>query len=121
MLFERVKNDTMFAHSTTKASDATMAVKYLKTSMGEIGSPPELYSKFIEGKLCLAVLSGEDVDQRLVDYFASLDHMPVHIISCKGCAALVMLDSLPMITASDLSQARMKKIHDYMQRSAIAV
>ena len=109
---------TIFAHSTTKASDTTMAVKFLKTRMeGEIGSSPELYSKFIEGKLCLAVLSGEDVDQRLVDYFASLDHMPVHIISCKDSmdSAVNRLKSLPMITASDLSQARMKEIYDIMQ------
>ena len=62
---------TFFAHATTKASDATMAVKYLRTRMqGEIMSSSKLFSEFLTGKLCLVVISGEPVDQRLVDHFA---------------------------------------------------
>ena len=121
-----LKNEgrTIFVHPTTKASDTTMAVKYLKTRMeGEIASSPSLYSKFVNGELSFAVVVSENTDARLVEYFANLDHIPIRVFVVEmgdkdsaNKAFMEELTKLPPVIPSDISLARMKKCFEAAQK-----
>ena len=118
---------TLYYHSTTKSSDATFAVKFLKTRVeSEIGSAKQVYSKFVAGHLCLAVICSEQVDNRLVEYFAADDHLPVNIISIeigtdeqKSQLRNILFeefDRMSPIDPSPLSKARMETIYNALQK-----
>ena len=120
---------TIFYHSTRKASDATFAVKFLKTrTESEIGASRQLYSKFLAGQLCLAVLCPEQIDNRLVEYFALDEHLPVHIITIKmghaedNSVKYILnqdLEKIAPIHPSPLSKARMGNIFEALQKPTL--
>lgn len=115
---EKVRGVTIFFHFIYEAKDATMAVKFLKKKVEcELLNSKSTYEKFLRSKLSFVVITKEDVDQRLVDFFATDEHIPVQFVTMKDYAEFDGLrDRISPVVPSDLSLARMKRISNVMKR-----